>query len=172
MGGHSAQSVQVLMTSQDHTSDTRAAAARLDLHITSDGEELAVVREHGLDMAQRIGFGEEDARRIVLALDEALANVIQHGYGGASGLPIHIVIEPWQEGSRRGIRVVICDEGKQVEPKQICGRDLDDIRPGGLGVYLMNAIMDKVEHSKRDRGMRLEMVKFLSVGLSRSGPDS
>ena len=149
------------MTLEESSPDT-SPQARVDLSITSDGEQLALVRQRGQEIAERIGFAEEEARRIVLALDEAPANVIQHGYEGATGMPIQIVIEPCHEGPRRGLRVVICDEGKQVEPQQICGRDLDDVRPGGLGVFLMNSIMDKVVHSKRDRGMRLEMIKFMS----------
>jgi anti-sigma regulatory factor (Ser/Thr protein kinase) len=47
-----------------------------------------------------------------------------------------------------------------VDPATIRSRDLDDIRPGGLGVHIIHEVMDEVRYERRDsRGMRLTMVK-------------
>ncbi|MHC5028100.1 MAG: ATP-binding protein [Planctomycetota bacterium] len=62
-----------------------------------------------------------------------------------------------------GIEIVIDDLARQVDPGTIQGRDLDDIRPGGLGVYIIREIMDKVEFACRpEGGMSLTMFKQLS----------
>ena len=54
------------------------------------------------------------------------------------------------------------DEAKQIDPDSICGRDLDDVKPGGLGVHIIKEVMDVAEYQQRDPvGMRLTMVKQL-----------
>ena len=94
---------------------------------------------------------------MALAVDEALCNVIRHGYDSAQDRPIWVRL--WPEGER-GLRIVIEDEAKQVDPATIRSRDLEEIRPGGLGVHIMHEIMDEVTFEKRDSvGMRLTLVK-------------
>jgi len=136
--------------------------SQVEFNITSDSDRLAEVRDKAKNLSLAIGFGPEDAQRILLAIDEALANVIKHAYEGVPQKPIDIKMAPVSQEGREGILVEICDEGKQVDPSQIRGRDLEDIRPGGLGVYLMKTVMDRVVYSKRSCGMKLEMVKFLA----------
>ena len=60
------------------------------LRIRSDPCELAAVRDRVREAALDAGFGEEDAAKITLAVDEALTNVIRHGYGGPCDEPIEI----------------------------------------------------------------------------------
>jgi anti-sigma regulatory factor (Ser/Thr protein kinase) len=133
----------------------------VEIDITSEPERIAEVRDASQVFAARVGFGQDQAAKIALATDEALANVIKHGYDGRAGLPIHVKLQCVQRDGRWGLCVTITDEAKRVDPALIRGRDLDDIRPGGLGVYLMRTIMDDVHYQVRDRGMALEMFKFL-----------
>ena len=54
----------------------------------------------------------------------------------------------------------IRDHGRSVDPSSIKSRDLDDVRPGGLGVHIMRSVMDRVEYRKRGlTGMELSMTK-------------
>ncbi len=63
-------------------------------------------------------------------------------------------------GQRKICLIVIEDRAKQVDPGSIQSRDLDDIRPGGLGVYIMREVMDEVVFEQREGGgMRLRMLK-------------
>ena len=56
---------------------------------------------------------------------------------------------------------MIEDEAAQVDPAAMQGRELDDVRPGGLGVHIIREVMDEVVYSKREtKGMRLTMVKL------------
>ena len=42
------------------------------------------------------------------------------------------------------------------------GRELDDVRPGGLGVHLIETAMDEVEYSQPDGGgMEIRLRKYL-----------
>ncbi len=131
------------------------------MRLTSDLHEVCNVRKAGEKIALAIGFSAEQAAMIMLTIDEALANVIQHGYDGQKGRPIDVFMERVCAEGRVGIRVLIRDRAKQVDPASIKGRDLDDVRPGGLGVHLMKSLMDEVVHRATREGMELEMVKYL-----------
>jgi serine/threonine-protein kinase RsbW len=137
--------------------------ATLQLHLNSDPHYLCVVRLAVSKMIERLGFSEECCTHITLAVDEALTNVIRHGYDGRTDCPIWVQIGPTED--RAGLHVVIEDRAKQVTPDKICGRELDDIRPGGLGVHFIHQAMDQVTYTPRpDGGMRLEMIRFLQPG--------
>jgi len=134
----------------------------LHMRLTSDLDEICEVRRAGEKIALAIGFSAEQAAMIMLTIDEALANVIKHGYGGQKGLPIEVFIERICPEDRVGIRVLIRDRAKKVDPASIKSRDLDDVRPGGLGVHLIKSLMDEVVHRPTGEGMELEMVKYLT----------
>lgn len=137
-------------------------ARRVELTITSDASSLQVVRAALKRTAELQGFSADEAHEVTLALDEALANVIKHGYGGPCNMPIHITFEGVDHlDGRPGLRLTVRDHGRQVDPRTICGRDLDDVRPGGLGVHIMRTVMDEVEWScPTDGGMLLRMEKY------------
>lgn len=143
----------------------------LVLEITSDTGHLAGVRTAVLGAAQALGFTEPRLSGIALAIDEALANVIRHGYRGQPGQPIQVTIEPVRRGERRGLQVTICDCCRHVDPATITGRDLDDVRPGGLGTHIIRTVMDEVEYTKREpEGMSLRLVKMLDDGGAHTPP--
>ncbi len=147
--------------------------SRIDLKITSSARCLAAVRGAVEELARVEGFSEMDSHALVLALDEALANVIEHGYGGQPGHPIEITLMPVRASDdRAGVCVTVRDQGKQVDPTKICGRDLDDVRPGGLGVHIIRSVMEEVEYScPIEGGMLLRMVKYASAEPTAS-PES
>jgi len=135
----------------------------VDLAICSDPENLAFVRRAVERMARQEGFDAGDVDGIVLATDEAIANVMKHGYEGRKDCTIHVRLEriAGREG-RRGLQMTVRDHGKQVDPAMIKGRDLNDVRPGGLGVHIIRSVMDEVEYTcPSDGGMQLRMVKYL-----------
>ncbi|MFH0988466.1 MAG: ATP-binding protein [bacterium] len=115
--------------------------------IQSKTDNLLEVREFILDAARKIGFPDEEASKIVLAVDEACTNIIKHAYQFASDKSIHIDVT---EGVN-SIQICISDEGKAFNPSTIKTPDLKQhlasFRRGGLGVYLMKTLMDKVEYS-------------------------
>jgi serine/threonine-protein kinase RsbW len=132
-----------------------------DVTIRSDPARLAEVREVVRRMANQCGFGSHDTDGITLAVDEALANVIKHGYGGAPHGMIEIHLEVLSP-VRPGLEVRIRDQGCQVDPAAIQGRDLADVRPGGLGVHIIRTVMDDLSYERcPDGGMSVTMRKYL-----------
>ncbi|MGV6814954.1 MAG: ATP-binding protein [Phycisphaerales bacterium] len=134
----------------------------IELKLISDPMYLCGARELVASIARRIGFDDMDCSKISLAVDEALANIIRHGYDRAFDKPIWIGINPIKPTSDSigGIEIIIEDEAKQVDPSNMKGRDLEDVKPGGLGVHIISEVMDDVVYQKRDTvGMRLIMTK-------------
>jgi len=132
------------------------------LSIQSKPVELPRVREAIETGGARVGFDKRDCHAIALAVDEALANVIKHAYGGANDKKIEIEIEELNEDLKHGgLKVNIRDFGKAVEISKIKGRKLTDIRPGGLGVHIMRKVMDEVVFEcPPSGGTLLRMVKY------------
>jgi anti-sigma regulatory factor (Ser/Thr protein kinase) len=120
----------------------------------------------------KLGFDGAQSSQVVLAVDEALANVMKHGYQGRDDGRIFIRIAPFQDSAARrgpGVRIVIEDEARQVGLDKIKSRDLDDVRPGGLGVHIIQRVMDEAryEHREGGVGMRLTLVKHVSSPAAR-----
>lgn len=134
----------------------------IELRLTSDPMYLCGARELVGCIARRIGFSDMDCSKIALAVDEALSNIIRHGYDRAFDKPIWLGITPIRPDSDAigGIVIIVEDEAKQVDPDSVKGRDLGDIKPGGLGVHIIHEVMDEVRYEKREiKGMRLVMTK-------------
>ncbi len=153
-------------------SDEQAFGQPVYLQVTSESAHIATVRQVVQETAKDIGFGDEDVAALTLAINEALANVIQHGYGGRAGQPIEVDIEPVRRGSAVGLRMTVRDCCPHVDPSTIVGRDLEDVRPGGLGTHIIKTAMDEVEYTqRRPRGMCLRMLKMLRGPSTPSGRD-
>ncbi|MEL7474237.1 MAG: ATP-binding protein [Planctomycetota bacterium] len=136
--------------------------AHITLTLRSDPKYLAGAREMMSSVARRLGFDEISCSQIALAVDEALCNVIRHGYDRRQDAPIWLRLwpQPTDDG-QPGLRVEVEDEAKQVDPSSMKGRNLDDIRPGGLGVHIIREVMDDVVYEQREGGvgMRLVLIK-------------
>lgn len=134
----------------------------VEIRIGANPAYLCVVRAVSKMMGQLCGLAEKDTDSVVLAMEEAMTNVIRHGYGGSCGGPIEVRLEnvPPRPGRDGKLEIVIRDFGKQVDPDCIKGRDLDDVKPGGLGVHIIQSTMDEVEYRCHDEGgMQLRMSK-------------
>lgn len=153
---------------------TSGPRAEVAVQIMSNPLYLSGTRELIAGVARRLGFSDEACSHIALAVDEALANVIRHGYGKACDKPIWISLFPIGDGPAGGcpdgslpkaLKIIIEDEARQVDPCTIKSRDLDEIRPGGLGVHIIKTVMDFVLWETRGpSGMRLTMVKNRGTG--------
>lgn len=98
-------------------------------------EIRAAVRE----AAEGCGCAPGCSADIVMAVDEACQNIIRHGYGGdPQGA---IVLEIQRDGDC--LIVSLQDFAPAVDPERVRPRDLDDLRPGGLGIHLMHEVMDE-----------------------------
>ena len=124
-------------------------------------EELKSIRETVREHAERAGCTPEEASDVVLAIDEACQNIIRHAYcGDANG-----VIELRLERQANDLVVSLRDEAPTSDPDCLeRSRDLDDVRPGGLGTHLIKSVMDEVGfvNVPSHEGNLLRMVKHMA----------
>jgi anti-sigma regulatory factor (Ser/Thr protein kinase) len=98
-----------------------------------------------------------------LATEEAVTNVIEHGYAGTS--PSGPIVLRFQYDARQVV-VTIDDLAPAFDPATIRPADpsapLEQRRIGGLGWHFVTQVMDEVRHEHRNpRGNRLTLVKRL-----------
>ncbi len=129
----------------------------LEMRFHSNPAELKEVRERVRGVVGRSGCGQELADSLVLAVNEACMNVIQHAYrGDRSG---EIILEILNNG--RELEFEVRDFAAPVDIDNIKPRDLDDLRPGGLGTHFIQSIMDEwvYGHLSAECGNYLKMKK-------------
>lgn len=120
------------------------------LQVRCDLSELERVREAAQSFLGGL-FDAIDQNRIVLSVDEALANVIEHGNCADDRALIDIEME------RQADRVVfrILDRAALFDPTRAPRPDLETIaqreQEGGLGVFLYTTLMD-AQHQARPGG--------------------
>jgi anti-sigma regulatory factor (Ser/Thr protein kinase) len=101
-----------------------------------------LVRTFGLDC----GASDSRVTDMVLAVNEACANVVQHAYGEGGG-PLHL--RGWRQ--RDGLVFEVSDNGTPVA-KPVPGR------AGGLGIPLIRLLSEDVDvEGPGQYGTRLEM---------------
>ena len=107
---------------------------------------------------------------LVLAVDEACQNVIRHAYRGQPGGEIRISLTH----TPARVIVMISDDAPASPPDLLSrGRDLAELRPGGLGTHFIRAVMDDVSlrSSPSGSGNCLRMVKRLDGCADASGDE-
>ena len=132
----------------------------LEIAFPSQAGQLKKVRAKVRDTARLCGFGADAVHDIVLAVDEACQNVIRHAYGGsAEG---EIVLEMYRAGD--DLVVLLRDFAEPTDVATVKPRDLDDVRPGGLGTHFMAEVMDRAEFlpPPEGGGNLLRMVKRIA----------
>lgn len=130
--------------------------------IRSVPAHLPVVRAAVEKACEAVGFDDRETARIVLSVDEALANIIRHAYEYADDKPIEMELSVLGREAPEGIEICLRDYGHRVDPSVIKPRDLDDFRPGGLGVHIIKECMDTVTYERPpDGGTLLRMVRRL-----------
>jgi len=106
------------------------------------------------------GFSDRDAGQIAMAVDEAISNIYRHGYHGSTEGRVRLNFFTTASPNAK-ITIEIEDEATQIDSDLIKSRDLDDIKPGGLGVHLIQTVMDTSTWIKRaEGGMKLTMSKI------------
>lgn len=153
---------------QTHSTDAPSSAAEpgatdapgekvFQLRVTAKANRLRLIRNAVRETAVFCGFSERDTGDIVLAVDEACQNVIRHAYGheGEGDISIEFRHRP------DAMILLIRDFADPVDISKIKPRDLDDLRPGGLGTHLIGEVMDEVDFLPPpiDGGNLLRLVK-------------
>ena len=137
-----------------------SAEKLIELCVPAEAARLKLLRSAVRDVAELTGLDCDLANDIVLAVNEACANIIQHAYHETSGDEIRLSIYLAQD--KDALIFVLMDDAPCVDVTTVVPRDLDQLRPGGLGVHFIQKIMDEMTFLKCEgKGNTLLLIKHL-----------
>jgi sigma-B regulation protein RsbU (phosphoserine phosphatase) len=96
------------------------------------------------EVAQQAGIDEKETKRLRLAVEESVANIIN--YGEATGITLQAKVEDGQ------LVLTIDDDGKPFDPTEGSATDLsvppDQRPPGGMGIILLQQMTDGLAYQR------------------------
>jgi serine/threonine-protein kinase RsbW len=121
---------------------------------------LEKICDYVTDCAKEAGLNETEVYAVQLAVDEASTNIIEHGYGQECPNRIDITCDIQEDG----LKVVIYDDAEAFNPESVpepeINVSLEEIKPRGLGIFLMRQMMDEIHYQfSPDKGNTLTMIK-------------
>lgn len=133
--------------------------------VACDTKELVNIRAF-IEAAARQCFSDRlMVTKVVMAVDEAVANVMEHAYQDAKTGDVSVAIAADEDA----FAVTVTDHGRRFDPNGQPGVDLKDhIRQGkrdGLGIFIIRKIMDEIKYTFTEEQCNvLRMVKYIANG--------
>lgn len=131
------------------------------LSVDSSTKHLAEVRDFVAGHARNLGLPEKDISEIRLAVDEAYTNIIKHAYKNSPAQPVTVT---WGNDDEK-LWISITDEGEGFNPEEYQAPDIlkkiKNKQRGGMGVFLIQKLMDKVQYNRTGSVNEITMVKNL-----------
>jgi len=133
----------------------------VSLTIPAKAEYIDIVRLALYGVANKAGFSYEEIEDMKVAVSEACNNAVLHAYGSNPGglIDVHFAIE------QDAISITVKDSGSSFQYEQTAGKTaslhkkpLNEAVSGGLGIFMMNALMDRVEF-RTDLGTEVILTK-------------
>lgn len=136
-----------------------------EMVVPNDTKYLSDVRELVTSVLKSSLIEGKASNMIVLAVDEAIANIMEHATDNQ--LSSDIKIELSVKSDNEKFQVTIRDSGKRFDPTGLEEIDVrDHLKAGkkhGLGIFLIRQIMDEVRYTyKKDCTNELCMVKYVN----------
>lgn len=136
----------------------------VEMKFPAKSQYVSVVRLAVSSLASRIGFSYDDIEDLKIAISEAVTNVVHHAYEGAGEMVIGCALYEDK------IELMISDYGSSFEYEKVKAtvgpyhneQSIENLREGGLGLYLMDALMDEVLLANNDSGVTVFMTKYVA----------
>lgn len=138
----------------------------IEMKLPAKPEYVGVVRLSVSGIANRMGFTYEEIEDLKVAISEAMTNATAHAYHETGEGEVTIGFGVYENR----LEVMVADHGGSfdlAEVKRGIGpyqqsEPIESLREGGFGLFLIDALMDKVE-IKNDYGVIVLMTKNLSI---------
>jgi|SRR5699024_10227976 len=143
----------------------------IEMRVPAKAEYVGVVRLSLSGIANRLGFSYEDIEDLKVAVSEAITNAVTHAYTDEEEGEVTIGFGVYEDR----LEVMVADHGTSFKLSDIKDEigpqeetdSIEDVREGGFGLFLINALMDKVQINN-DYGVVVLMTKYVNeieVGL-------
>jgi serine/threonine-protein kinase RsbW len=136
----------------------------IELKIPAKPEYVAVIRLTLSGIANRMGFSYEDLDDLKIAVSEACTNAVQHAYTLDSQGEVQVGFGIY----RNRIEIMVADHGQSFDFElartgkgpYVMPDSIDFLREGGLGLYLIETLMDEVR-IHHTVGVTVFMTKYI-----------
>ncbi len=129
--------------------------------LSNDVKEVPELNQFIKSVADKLNLGHSLVSQLMLAVEEAVVNVMSYAY--PLGVKGDITVEA--KATKQWLKFIITDQGKAFDPTQ--GGDADttlsaEDRPiGGLGILLVQQLMDSINYERIDGNNVLTLKKDL-----------
>ena len=110
---------------------------------------LKEVRTFCREVFEKLKIEQSLKDELVLAIAEAAQNIVKHAYKDNQDSNDIMVVKISCEDNK--LQIAFYDMGTPVDPKKVKHREIDNIKPGGLGTFFIQEIMDAVEFKDEKR---------------------
>ncbi|GAB6927227.1 anti-sigma B factor RsbW [Paenibacillus sp. JCM 10914] len=142
---------------------------KITLNLPASAEYVDIVRLNLYGIASKMGFSYEEIEDMKVAVSEACNNSVLYAYSQEGGM-VEVVFQVTDES----ISITVRDEGESFEGVGAVGnrtlhdKDLGEVQVGGLGFYLMEALMDEVSViNQSGQGTSVTLIKRLARSEER-----
>ena len=104
---------------------------------------LKDVRSFCREVFEKLNIDQNLKDELVLAIAEAAQNIVKHAYKDKPDANDIMVVEVSCVNNE--LKIAFYDRGTPVDPEKVKHRDLNNVKPGGLGTFFIQEIMDAVE---------------------------
>ncbi len=127
------------------------------LEIIADLGKLSKIREFVVDSATTLGVDPAAFDDLRLAVDEAVTNILTHGYNGSGNIELDICADGSDLIIRLRDAAPLFDYTLAAAPERGPAEERES--PGGFGLFLIRNAMDKLVHRELKNGNELTMIK-------------
>ncbi|HIW31965.1 MAG TPA: anti-sigma B factor RsbW [Candidatus Paenibacillus intestinavium] len=136
------------------------------LQIPALADYIDIVRVCLFGIASKLSFSYEDIEDMKVAVSEACNNAVLHGSSTSQLQNIDICFE----SSDNSLTIKVSNKGASFQHEDavedaspLPETDVSELPVGGLGIFLMQALMDDVTVETIDNTTQVTLVKFLTV---------
>ena len=104
---------------------------------------LKDVRSFCRDVLEKLQIDQNLKDELVLAIAEAAQNIVKHAYKNDPHTEDKMVVQITCKDNK--LQIGFYDMGTPVDPNKVKHREIDNVKPGGLGTFFIQEIMDAVE---------------------------
>jgi serine/threonine-protein kinase RsbW len=128
------------------------------MEISANPDFVSIIRLTTSGIANKIGFSMDDIEDMKVAVSEACSNAVKHSEDNKVIINFNLL--------NNGIQIEIIDNGKGYDVDSIETPDLSNPKEGGLGLFIIQTLMDEVNISSRgNQGTTIKMTKYLGVDI-------
>ncbi|HJE19704.1 MAG TPA: anti-sigma B factor RsbW [Aliicoccus persicus] len=147
----------------------------VEMKFPASAEYVGLIRLTLSGVFSRAGASYDQIEDSKIAVSEAVTNAVKHAYkdGEQGDITIGFAIYPEK------IEIVVSDKGKSFNYEEVRedlgpydkDENVDFLREGGLGLFLIEALMDEV-FVKKDSGVTISMTKYMDESQVRADGES